>query len=84
LNHSFLQMREPAATALVRVRVDAKVKNEASDVLAKFGLTVSDIVRMALTRVVDEGAMPLGLKVPNAGTRAAMRESRRIMKQHRP
>jgi DNA-damage-inducible protein J len=71
-----------ASTAFVRARVDEKLKNEASEVLAEFGLTVSDIVRMTLTRVARDRAVPLELKVPNAATRAAMRESRALMKKH--
>lgn len=69
-------------TAFVRARIDEKLKDEASEVLAEFGLTVSDIVRMTLTRVARDGAVPLELKVPNADTRAAMQESRRLMKKH--
>jgi DNA-damage-inducible protein J len=71
-----------ASTAFVRARIDEKLKEEASDVLAEFGLTVSDVVRMTLTRVARDGAVPLELKVPNAETRAAMQESRRLMKKH--
>ena len=37
------------------------------------GLTVSDAVRLQLTRVAQEKTLPL---VPNAGTIAAMEESR--------
>ncbi len=70
------------ATTFVRARIDEKLKNEASEVLAEFGLTVSDIVRMTLTRVAKDQAVPLELKVPNAETRAAMRESRALMKKH--
>lgn len=71
-----------ASTAFVRARIDEKLKNEASEVLAEFGLTVSDIVRMTLTRVAKDHAVPLELKVPNAQTKAAMRESRALMKRH--
>ena len=71
-----------AATAFVRARIDAKLRDEASAVLAEFGLTVSDIVRMTLTRVAKDHAVPLELKVPNAETRAAMLESRALMKKH--
>lgn len=70
------------ATAFVRARIDEKLKNEATEVLAEFGLTVSDIVRMTLTRVARDGAVPLELKVPNAETRAAMLQSRALMKKH--
>lgn len=70
------------STAFVRARIDGKLKNEASEVLAEFGLTVSDIVRMTLTRVAKDRAVPLELKVPNAETRVAMRESRALIKKH--
>jgi DNA-damage-inducible protein J len=71
-----------ASTAFVRARIDEKLKDEASEVLAEFGLTVSDIVRMTLTRVAKDQAVPFELKVPNAETQAAMRESRALMKKH--
>jgi len=71
-----------ATTAFVRARVDERLKEQASEVLAEFGLTVSDVVRMTLTRVARDGAVPLELKMPNAETRAAMQESRRLMKKH--
>jgi DNA-damage-inducible protein J len=70
-----------ASTAIVRARIDEKLRDEASEVLADFGLTVSDLVRMTLTRVAKDQAIPLELKVPNAETRAAMRESRALMKK---
>ncbi|HUB85609.1 MAG TPA: type II toxin-antitoxin system RelB/DinJ family antitoxin, partial [Rhizomicrobium sp.] len=38
-----------ASTAFVRARIDEKLRDEASEVLAEFGLTVSDVVRMTLT-----------------------------------
>jgi DNA-damage-inducible protein J len=70
------------ASAFVRARIDEKLKDEASEVLADFGLTVSDVVRMTLTRVARDHAVPLELKVPNAETRAAMKQSRALMKKH--
>jgi DNA-damage-inducible protein J len=71
-----------AATAFVRARIDEHLKDEATAVLAEFGLTVSDVVRMTLTRVAKDRAVPLELKVPNAETRAAIAQSRRLMKKH--
>jgi len=38
---------------------------------------------MTLTRVANEKALPFDLKAPNAETRAAMAESRAIMKARR-
>ncbi len=44
------------------------------------GLSVSDAVRILLKRVVDDQAFPLELKVPNARTRATMKEARAMTK----
>src|SRR3546814_5903958 len=65
-----------AATAFVRARIDETLKDEAAAVLAALGLTVSDVVRMTLTRVAKDNALPFELKVPNAETRAAIEPSR--------
>jgi len=68
------------AKAFVRARIDETIKDEATAVLAEIGLTVSDVVRMTLTRVAKDRALPLELKVPNPATRGAMEESRAMMK----
>jgi len=49
-------------------------------VLAELGLTVSDLVRMTLTRVAKDKAVPFEMNVPNFETRMAMKESHGIMK----
>ena len=64
------------ANALVQARIDGKVKDEASTVLAAMGLTVSDAVRLMLTRVAHDKALPFEPLIPNAETIAAMREAR--------
>ena len=68
---------------MVHVRLDEKVKAQATETLAAMGLTVSDAVRVFLTRVVAEKQMPFALKVPNAETRAAMDEADEIARAHR-
>lgn len=50
-----------AANALVQTRIDAEVRDRASAVLESMGLTVSDAVRILLTRTANEGALPLEL-----------------------
>lgn len=50
-----------AANALVQTRIDADVRDRASTVLEGMGLTVSDAVRILLTRTANEGALPLEL-----------------------
>lgn len=52
-----------AATSLVQTRIDPDVKERASEVLDKLGLTVSDAVRILLTRTANEGALPFELLV---------------------
>ena len=66
-----------AANALVQTRINGTVKDEAAAVLAAMGLTVSDAVRMLLTRVARDGALPFEPLVPNAETIAAMKEARK-------
>ena len=72
-----------ASNALVRTRIDEGLKDEAAAVLAEMGLTVSDIVRITLTRIAKDKALPFDLTVPNAETRAAMAESRAILRARR-
>ncbi len=47
-----------AASALVQTRIDPLLKERAAAVLDAMGLTVSDAVRILLTRVANEGALP--------------------------
>jgi DNA-damage-inducible protein J len=65
-----------AANALVQTRIDGVIKDEAAAVLAAMGLTVSDAVRLLLTKVAKEKALPFEPWTPNATTIAAMKEAR--------
>jgi DNA-damage-inducible protein J len=66
-----------AANAVVRARVDGRVKEEAAAILAASGLTVSDAFRMMLMRTVAERALPFDPLVPNETTIEAMKAARR-------
>jgi DNA-damage-inducible protein J len=66
-----------AARALVQARIDSEVKEEATAVLAAMGLTLSDAVRLMLTRVAREHALPFDPLIPNPKTIEAMKEARR-------
>lgn len=48
-------------TSMLHVRIDDQLKARAAETLADVGLTVSDAVRILLTRVVKEGGLPAGL-----------------------
>jgi DNA-damage-inducible protein J len=60
------------ATSMVHIRVDEKVKAKAAKTLAAMGLTVSDAVRLLLTRIASEKALPFEVRVPNRETAAAI------------
>lgn len=64
-----------AATAFVRARIDETLKDEASAVLADMGLTVSDVVRIVLTRVAKEKALPFEMRLPNKLTADTLTKS---------
>jgi DNA-damage-inducible protein J len=68
-----------AAKALVQTRIDADVKERATVVLENMGLTVSDAVRILLTRTAKEGALPMELltnsEAHDAWFRAKVREA---------
>lgn len=46
---------------MLHVRVDDALKTKAADALSDVGLTLSDAVRILLTRVAAEGGLPAGL-----------------------
>ena len=68
-----------ARTTMLHVRVDEQLKTRATEVLADVGLTLSDAVRILLTRVTCEGGLPAGLtsdpQAHDAWFRAKVREA---------
>jgi DNA-damage-inducible protein J len=71
-----------AATAFVRTRIDETLKTEAALVLADMGLTVSDAVRILLTKVAKDGALPFEMRVPNKLTTETLAKSERGEELH--
>lgn len=66
-----------ATNQLVQTRINGAIKEEAAAVLAAMGLTVSDAVRLLLTKVAHEHALPFDPLIPNETTIAAMLAARR-------
>jgi len=68
-----------AQTSMLHVRIDDDLKAQATEKLASVGLTVSDAVRILLTRVAKEGGLPAGLtadpQAHDAWFRAKVREA---------
>ena len=71
--------QEPAmpANAVVRARIDARIKEEAAAIYAAAGLTLSDAFRMMLVRTVAVRALPFDPLTPNEETVEAMKAARR-------
>lgn len=67
-----------AANALVRARIDETLKDQAADVLAEMGLTISDLIRITLTKVAREKALPFDLRIPNELTSRTIENSEAV------
>jgi DNA-damage-inducible protein J len=65
-----------SANALVTTRINEDIKKEASVVLDAMGLTVSDAVRLLLTKIAREHALPFDPLIPNEETIQAMKDAR--------
>jgi DNA-damage-inducible protein J len=72
-----LEVVPVASDTEVRARVDGRVKEKAAEVLASMGLSVSDAIRLLLTRVATEKTLPFDVNSPNAETKAAIEELER-------
>lgn len=75
-------------SSMLHVRVDDQLKADATQKLANFGLTISDAVRILLTRVSQEGGLPLGLTADpdayDAWFRAKVIESMKDVRPSKP
>ena len=72
-----------SSTTMIHVRVEEKIKAQATKALSAMGLSISDAVRVLLTRVAAEKRLPFEVKVPNAETRAAMTEAEELLRGRR-
>ncbi len=63
---------EPTKSGFVHSRIDGDIKEQASIILEKIGLNVSDAIRIFLHQVIMRKGMPFPVCIPNAETIAAM------------
>jgi DNA-damage-inducible protein J len=63
-----------AQDSVVRARIDEKTKAKAAKVFAECGLTLSDAIRIMLTRTAQEKAIPFSIHVPNKVTQKAIKD----------
>lgn len=62
----------PQSDALVQTRINKEIKEEAAAVLGEIGLTISDAIRLLLTKVAKERELPFEPFIPGPITIAAM------------
>ena len=63
-------------TQTIRARVKPGLKRDAEAVLRKLGLTSSEAITLFLTQVKLNKGLPFPVRIPNAETRRAIRETR--------
>ena len=68
------------ATTNLNIRTDKDIKDQADQIFAELGLTMTTAVNIFLRTAVREHGIPFSLKldVPNEVTAAAIEEGRRI------
>ncbi|WP_332060825.1 type II toxin-antitoxin system RelB/DinJ family antitoxin [Bartonella sp. CB74] len=59
---------------MVQARVPENIQSVANKVIQESGLSVSDVIRVLMTRIAQDKAIPSVLFQPNAETRAAFSE----------
>ncbi|MFH1194570.1 MAG: type II toxin-antitoxin system RelB/DinJ family antitoxin [bacterium] len=71
-------------TAIVRTRVEPKLKREFNSLLKKLGLSESEAVRLLMKSSVLHKKLPIELHVPNATTTKAIEEARNCKNLSKP
>ena len=62
--------------AVIRARIDEKIKEDATAVLAANGMTVSEAVRELMITIATDKIVPFGPITPNAETIQAIEDAR--------
>lgn len=70
------------ATTNLNIRTDKEIKDQAEQIFAELGITMSTAVNIFLRTAVREHGIPFALKidVPNDATAAAIEEGRKMLK----
>lgn len=69
-----------AKTAMLHIRIDPEIKEEADHIFNQIGITTSDAVKIFLRKAIYSSGFPFEVKAPtpNEETIAAMEEAKRI------
>ena len=58
----------------MQIRLEPELKSKSEEVLTRLGLKPTDYIRMALRQLVMRQGLPFDARIPNADTRAALKE----------
>ena len=61
--------------AIIKSRIDHQLKAEVEQVLSALGMTVSDVIRITFAQIAARKGLPFDVKLPNAETLNALKES---------
>jgi DNA-damage-inducible protein J len=61
-------------TAMIHARIEPKLKKKAEGILAQLGLEPSELIRMLYAQVVKFKGVPFPVRIPNAESRAVIRD----------
>jgi len=66
-----------AKTEMIRARMEPDLKHEAEEVFSVLGLSPTQAITLFYKQVTLHHGLPFEVKVPNAETRAALRQARK-------
>lgn len=69
------------SSTMLHIRIDEKIKQDAQLAFQAMGISMPDAIRLFLTRVIAEQAIPFQVKVPNQTTFAAMQEVEQMVQE---
>ncbi len=64
-----------AKTAVITIRIEPEIKEEAENILAQLGLTMSQAMSMYVRQLVLRRGLPFTVNIPNQETMEAIQES---------
>jgi DNA-damage-inducible protein J len=64
-----------AKTAVITTRIEPEIKQEAENILAQLGLTMSQAMSMYIRQLVLRRGIPFSVDIPNQETMEAIQES---------
>jgi DNA-damage-inducible protein J len=62
-------------SAMIRARIEPKLKNEVEKVFSKLGLSASEAIQLFYNQVRIHRGLPFEVKIPNEETRKVLREA---------